>query len=81
MQKKEKDTFLKCFGKNLAEIRKKKDVSQDQLAFDADIDLSTISKIEQGRLNVSIFNTYKIAKALNISHQDMFDFEFPTSKK
>ncbi len=76
-----KENFLKTFGNHLAELRRKKDISQDQLAFDADIDLSTLSKIERGVLNISIFNAYKIASALKISYKELFDFDLPTPKK
>jgi len=72
--KTEKDKFLQVFGKHLADTRREKNFSQEQLAFDADIDLSTISKIERGVLNVSVFNIYKIAKALKVSPKDLLDF-------
>lgn len=77
----EKDSFLYAFGQNLAEIRRNKKISQEQLAFLAEIDLGTLSKLERGVLNISIYNTYKLSKALNIKYSELFDFEFPTIKK
>lgn len=80
MAKTEKDNFLKIFGKHLAEIRRKKNISQDQLAFDADIDLGTLSKMERGLLNISIYNAYKIAIALNIQYKELFSFDLPANR-
>lgn len=77
----ENERFLKSFGKHLSEMRRKKNISQEQLSFDADISLSSISKIERGILNISISNAYKIAKALNIHSSDLFKFEVLEKEK
>lgn len=74
MKKQGKEIFLKAFGKNVARLRKERGLSQEQLAIDAEIDLSTLSRIERGILNVTINVIYQIAKALNISVKDIFDF-------
>lgn len=73
--------FLIMFGKHLAEMRRQKNISQEQLSFDADISLSTLSKIERGILNVSISNAYKIAKALKVHYKELFDFDLPVKEK
>lgn len=80
MAKTEKDLFLNVFGKHLAEIRRQKNVSQDKLAFDAGIDIGTLSKMERGILNISIFNAYKIAKALEIQPKKLLEFDMPIGK-
>ena len=67
--------FLILFGKHLADMRRQKNISQEQLSFDADVSLSTLSKIERGVLNVSISNLYKISKALKVHHKELFDFD------
>ena len=81
MKNSDREILLKSFGNHLSELRREKRISQDQLAFDAGIDLSTLSKIERGILNISIYNAYKIAKVLNIPYKELFDFEFPIKKK
>ena len=81
MAKTEKDSFLNVFGKHLAELRQQRDITQDKLSFDAGIDVGTLSKIERGVLNISIYNAYKIAKVLNIPYKELFDFKFPIQKK
>ena len=69
--------FLIMFGRHLAEMRRVRDISQEQLSFDAEISLSTLSKIERGVLNISISNVFKISKALNLHYKELFDFEIP----
>jgi transcriptional regulator with XRE-family HTH domain len=79
--KTEKDFLLNLFGKHLAVLRRQKNITQDELSFDADIDIGTLSKLERGLLNISIYNAYKIAKALNIPYKELFDFKLPAQKK
>lgn len=67
--------FLKAFGKNLKRIREEKKISQSQLAYDCNMEISQISRIERGLINTGIANTYLIANALNISCKELFDFE------
>lgn len=81
MIKSEKDLFLTAFGKHLAEMRRNKNLTQVQLAYDSDIDVMTISRIERGILNISITNVYKIALALGVHHKALFDFELPSKTK
>ncbi len=69
------ELFLKSFGLNLSRIRKEKGFSQEKLANEADIDISTLSRIERGILNISIVNTYKISISLGITHQELFNFK------
>ena len=75
MKKLQPDKFLALFGKRLAELRKQKGISQEQLSYDSDISLSTISKMERGILNISIGNVYKLAKILKVHHKELFDFD------
>jgi transcriptional regulator with XRE-family HTH domain len=75
VKKLQNDRFLTLFGKKLAEVRKQKGFSQEQLSYDSDISLSSISKIERGILNISIANVYKLAKILKVHHKDLFDFD------
>ena len=81
MKQAKNERFLKSFGNHLAEMRRQKNISQEQLSFDADISLSALSKIERGVLNVSISNVQKIAFALKIHYRDLFDFDIPQPKR
>lgn len=71
--KSERDKFLKNFGKRVSEIRKKKNLSQEELAYEADIDLSSLSRMERGLYNPSICKLNDIATVLNVSVKDFFE--------
>ena len=48
-------------------------MSQKDLAYTADLDRSYIASIENGQRNVSIVNIEKIALALGVSLQELFN--------
>lgn len=52
--------------KNIARIRKSAGLSQADLAEIADVNQATISKLENGHLNVSMITLSRIATALNV---------------
>ena len=62
------------FGERIRGLRTKQKLLLRQVASKLDVDPSIISKIERGVLNVSVFNIYKIAKALKVSPKDLLDF-------
>ncbi|MBX3165152.1 MAG: helix-turn-helix transcriptional regulator [Bacteroidetes bacterium] len=68
------DKFLKQFGNHLREIRLGKKLSQEELAFRSELDLTQIGRIERGVTNTSVSLANKIAKALKIPVKDLFDF-------
>lgn len=55
------------FAKNLRKIRRLKDISQEALAFDAELSRAYISDIERGKRSVSIDVMGRIADALNVN--------------
>jgi len=61
-------------GKHIVSLRKRYNLSQADLSYEADIDLSTISRLERGSLNVSYITLFKIAKGFNIPLKNLFDF-------
>lgn len=67
----ERELLLKI-GARIKEIRVSKGVTQQQLAVDAfNSDKSSISRIESGKVNVSIFTLHKIADYLQVSLSDL----------
>jgi transcriptional regulator with XRE-family HTH domain len=56
----------KKFGDKLRELRKQKELSQEELAFKSGLHRTYISDIERGSRNVSLKNIEKIANALNL---------------
>ena len=72
----EKDIlFLEKFGARLKQLRKQRGITQAQLGFEANIEISQISRIERGLINTTIMNAQTIAKILEIPIKDLFDFE------
>ena len=72
----EKDIeFLKNFGLRLKKLRSEKNISQAQLAFEAKIETSQISRIERGLINTTIGNAKLISKILEVPLSSLFDFE------
>ncbi len=64
-------------GKRIKELREKAEMSQKDLAYEADLDRSYIASIENGQRNVSIINIEKIATALKVTIKEFFnDAEF-----
>lgn len=71
-------------GLRIKQLRKEKDMSQEQIAFSANISLSQISKLESGRHNTSISSIMSICRALNITISEFFeglDYPIPISSK
>jgi transcriptional regulator with XRE-family HTH domain len=53
-------------GKNVRRLRLQKGMTQEQLAFEAEIDLTYVGGIERGRRNPSLMVLVRIAKALGV---------------
>jgi transcriptional regulator with XRE-family HTH domain len=68
------DKFLKAFGMNIKRLRLSKNMSQEDLAFESDLELTQIGRIERGETNTSLSLITKIAKSLKIPVKDLFDF-------
>lgn len=68
-----KDRYEK-FGLNVVFYRKRKKLTQLQLAELADIDRSHISAIELGKVGVSFDLIFKLSDVLEVTPKDLFDF-------
>jgi transcriptional regulator with XRE-family HTH domain len=61
----EKDRkFLKKLGENIRKCRMMKDISQEELAYQADLDRTYISGIERGDRNISVITLKKISNVI-----------------
>lgn len=54
------------FGKNVRRWRAQRRLTQEQLAFEAEIDLTYMGGIERGKRNPSLMVMGRIAKALSV---------------
>ncbi len=62
------------FGLNIVYYRKKKKLTQLQLAELVDVDRSHISAIELGNVGVSFDVLFKLCEVLEITPRELFDF-------
>lgn len=67
--------ILKQFGDRVREIRKERGLSQEQLSFMADLHRTYIGMIERGEKNITLINIEKIARAFDISINDLMKFD------
>ena len=68
--------FLKQIGIRIRELRIEANLSQEKLAFAAELDRTYIGSVERGERNISLINTNKIAKALNIKVTELLDIDY-----
>ena len=59
----------------LEEIRREKQITQEELASALEVSRQTISSLEKGRYNPSIILAFKIARYFNMSIEDIFIYE------
>ena len=73
LQKEYKEQYEK-FGLNIVYYRKKKKLTQLQLAEQIGVDRSHISAIELGNVGVSFDVIFKLCEVLEVKPKDLFDF-------
>ena len=59
----------------IEKLRKEKGILQDDFAKIMAVSRQTISSLETGKYNPSIFLAYKIAKYFNMKIEEVFEFE------
>jgi len=64
--------ILKKFGERVRQLRKQKDISQEELAHRADLHRTYIGMIERAEKNITLLNIEKIADALEVRIKDLF---------
>ena len=71
---------LKLFGKRLKEIRKNKNITQEQLAEQIGIEPKQICRIENGTCFTTFEKLQKIAQTLDVEVYEFFRFEHKKPK-
>lgn len=65
-----------CVGDNIKRLRKELNLSQEQLAQNAEIKYSNLVKIENSVINKpSVYTIYRIAKALNTTVENLIEIQ------
>ena len=70
---KSKKDILIQFGEKVREIRKDRNLSQEELAFKADLHRTYIGMIERAEKNITLLNIEKIANALEVNINALFN--------
>ncbi len=73
MKAENKDLYEK-FGLNIVYYRKRKRLTQLQLAELVEVDRSHISAMELGKVGASLDVIFKLSEVLDISPKELFDF-------
>ena len=68
-----KDDFLLKIGQSIRYLRMKKNFSQEELAWRANLNINSISTLERGLNNVKIKTLYQIANALEVKVEDILN--------
>ncbi len=75
------EKYVHEFGKHLRKLRKDNNLSQEELANDADIPINQIGRIERAEINTTISTMLAISKALDIHITELFSFDKKADKK
>ena len=68
------DEGLRILAIRIKQIRKLKNITQEELAYRSELTLSQIARIETVKINPTVSTLFRIAKALEISMSELFDF-------
>jgi transcriptional regulator with XRE-family HTH domain len=71
---------LNVFAKRLKEVRKSKNLSQEELAYKSGLSLSQIARIETAKTNPTLSTIFRIARTMEIQLWELFHFELPGEK-
>ncbi|HAO47673.1 MAG TPA: helix-turn-helix transcriptional regulator [Ferruginibacter sp.] len=74
MKKQDEKEYLKAFGNHLKMTRKRLGFSQERLAYEAEIELRQLGRIERGEINTGILSIKIIAETLQIDPKELFGF-------
>ena len=62
---------LVALGESIRRVRKDRELSQEQLALSAEIDVSYLGRVERGDNNVAVLRLERIAKALGMTMAEL----------
>jgi transcriptional regulator with XRE-family HTH domain len=68
----EKQVFQKTLGYNLRRLRGEKNLTIEQLAFEAGLAYSQVSRIELGKLNATAYTVQILSRTLGVSPSEFF---------
>jgi transcriptional regulator with XRE-family HTH domain len=73
-QKNEYQRERQQLGLTIKKLRAEKNMTQEDLADEADINVSYLAKIENGYVNTSVRYLIKISRGLRVKVRELFEF-------
>jgi len=70
----QQDNICKKFGERVKKLREAKNLSLNMLAYENDINKSTLSRIENGLVDPKLSTIHKIAEGLEIPIDELMKF-------
>jgi transcriptional regulator with XRE-family HTH domain len=71
MKMKRDEQLLELLAKNIRNLRRSVQLSQEELAFECEIDRTYISKLERGIANPSLLVLFRISNVLKVEIKDL----------
>lgn len=68
--------LIVALGERIRELRLHRGFSQEELAYEADVPLSQIGRIERGENNPTISTLHVLAEALGVELKELVDVKF-----
>ena len=75
------EELLKAFGRHLAKVRRRRKLTQKQVAMDAELEISQVSRMERGLINARLSSIAAVANALNVPLEDLFNFKITATEE
>jgi transcriptional regulator with XRE-family HTH domain len=63
--------ILKKFGKHIKKLREKQGLSLREMSYACNLDNSKISKIEQGRINITLLTLIELSSGLEVHPSEL----------
>lgn len=70
----EKKAFQLILGQNIRRLRNGQNLTVEQLALEAGLSYSQVSRIELGKINTSAYMLYRLSLALKSTTADLFTY-------
>ena len=67
------EVVQKQFGSRMRTLRQQRGLSQEELAYNCELDRTYIGSVERGERNISLVNIHLIAAALGVSPKELFN--------
>ncbi|MBP3924769.1 helix-turn-helix transcriptional regulator [bacterium] len=70
-----RNIFREELGKNIRNLRHKKNITQETLSLEAHISRSHIAMLETGKRDITVSLLFQISRALNVNMREIFSFD------